>query len=190
MQLIVGVSTLVGLTVARPPLKDSPSGRSYHSVSPVWMKSSLTPGIRYYTLARYETPSAGEHAWDVCSMVAGSQGEPYCPGSAAEAEEVYSNLLAEHFMPVSVAAGHFNASEVGKIQPFALGVKAQPGYPATTIDQNTMNYPVIDHTTLVLNDGSVNDVYKCGPMASGPPNFGGFSTQQWNPWGPGRFLIH
>ena len=161
MKLIAGISTLVGLAVA------GPSARTGMPISPVWMKSFVTPtdsfgrGKFYYTLTETEIPNAGSIAWNTCGDVSGMFGEPYCPNTAAEAEEVYSNLLVEHFMPLSKAAGEFVDEEVDNIVTFALGGKAlaYQGRPVPS--------PTIDHTTLALNDGSANDVYRCGLKPSG-----------------------
>lgn len=129
----------------------------------------------YYTLSEVKVPNAGDIAWPVCGEVGGFSGEPYCPADAAGAEEVYSNLLAEHFMPLSVAAGEFDVSERDQVQPLAIGVKAYDNVPS-----------IIDHTTLAQYDGSVNDVYKCGPMAWGGVSFTQFSAFSVPPaTGPG-----
>jgi len=161
---ITGIFTLVGLTLVSP---------SSASISPVWMKSESTPvnpftGENvYYTLTQTAIHNAGQIAWNGCAAVTSSQGEPYCPRSAAEAEEVYSNLLAEHFLPLSVASGLFVESEVDNIVNFALGAKAQGNNVPTTID----------HTKV-----TINDVYKCGPN-----EWGSMSIKQWPQFtaGPG-----
>jgi hypothetical protein len=170
MKLIAGISTLIALATANP------SGRTGAPVTPVWMKSFLSwenpmTGPYYYTLTETAVPNAGSIAWNACSGVGGLFGEPFCPDNAAVAEEVYSNLLAEHFMPLSVAAGEFQFEEVDKIQTFALGARAQvlaPPGPQVIPDP-------IDHTTLTLHDQSANDVYKCGTNM-----FGGKSIFQWD----------
>lgn len=168
MKLIAGISTLIGLTLADPI---RPSGRTGAPISPVWMRSTTVPNLAtgaftsYYSLSEVKVPNAGDIAWTVCGEVGGFGAEPFCPASAAEAEEVYTNLLAEHFMPLSVAAGEFDVSERDQVQPFAIGIKAYNNVPST-----------IDHTTLTQFDASVNDVYKCGPLAWGGVSFNQFSA--------------
>jgi len=180
MKLIAGISTLIALAAA------TPSGRTGAPITPVWMKSLLSwphpnTGPYYYTLTETAIPNAGSIAWNACAGVGGMFGEPFCPDSAATAEEVYSNLLAEHFMPLSVAAGEFQFEEVDRIHNFALGARAQVYSSGPTVIPST-----IDHTTLTLADASANDVYKCGTN-----QFGGKSIFQWNefaappPTGPG-----
>merc|ERR1712191_14028 len=171
MKLIAGISTLVGLAVA------GPSGRSGVPISPVWMKSFVTPedsfgrGSFYYTLTETEIPNAGSIAWNTCGDVSGMFGEPYCPNTWEEAEEVYSNLLVEHFMPLSKAAGEFVDEEVDNIVTFALGGRA------LEYDGRPVPSPTIDHTGLAINDGSANDVYRCGLDA-----YGGLAMDQWSEW--------
>lgn len=165
MKLIAGISTLISLTLA------GPSSRTGAPISPVWMRSETIPTAstgaftNYYSLSEAKVPNAGDIAWTVCGEVGGFGAEPFCPSTAAAAEEVYTNLLAEHFMPLSVAAGEFDVSERDQVQPFAIGVKAYDNVPST-----------IDHTTLTQFDGSVNDVYKCGPLAWGGVSFSQFSA--------------
>jgi hypothetical protein len=181
MKLVAGfvTATLVGLSQAGPVSQNSDPIEELTET--FWMVPTIheitgSMDETHKTKIRMSTekiPNGGNYALakGVCQDIDFDLA-PWCPDTADQAMEVFSNIAAVHLMPNSVANGELDESEI-----INLAGGMYIGGSGTYDNHPTIPDP-IDNSNLVFGDGSANDVYRCGPDE--------YEIEMWNWWSTGN----